>query len=163
MVPMLTPTSVPLFRRWFVACTAGELLGFGAAALWARLAYRLVGDTTFLSPSANGAPSSEPALPIVLAGSVVFGALAGAAFGFAQWLVLRRHAADARRWITANAVGWALGLPWAFLAGDLADVRQSVSIAVAIGVLAGMLMGASVALATGHALVHMRTRVVDGR
>ena len=212
-----TPVPRVSLRQWVVACSAGELLGFGAAALWAFAAFRLsgmdpvspgarvgvlalmvlagvmegavlgalqwsalrrgfrrlrarswIGATvavaalgwflgmlpSTLMPPAPVAPEPawEPPLVVVLAAAAVFGAIAGAAFGLAQWLVLRRHAYDARRWIFANALGWATGLPWSFLAGTLGDLSESVPRAVVLGALAGTLMGASVALVTGHAL-----------
>jgi hypothetical protein len=208
------------FGRWFVACTAGELLGFGAAALWAWLAFLLVGadpmawsgriatlglmvcagvvegavlglfqwsalrttfpklrarswltatiavaalgwllgmlPSTLMGSASSGEAYAEPALAVILAGAAVFGALAGAAFGLAQWLVLRRHAHDARRWIWANSLGWALGLPWSYLAGSTISVSDSLLVAIIVGSIAGALMGASVALVTGRALARIR-------
>lgn len=204
-------------RKWLAACTAGELLGFGAAALFAWLAFRLFGaepvalharigvlvlmvlagvvegtvlgsfqfwvlrsrfpalaarswigataavaalgwflgmlPPTFIVHDAEQAQLAEPPLWLVLVAAAVFGALAGAAFGFAQWLVLRHHARDATRWIWANALGWALGLPFSYLAGDTADISKSFPLAVLIGTLAGALMGACVAFVTGRALL----------
>lgn len=208
------------FREWLIACTAGELLGFGAAAVWAFIAFRIFGadpvswaarvgvlalmvlagvfegtvlglfqwmalrrtfatlegrawigatiavaalgwfagmlPSTFATPHDTGAGSNwEPPLALILAGAAVFGAIAGAVFGFAQWIVLRHHALNARKWITANALGWAVGLPWSYLAGSIGDVTRSVPWTIGIGIVAGALMGASVALATGRALVGM--------
>ena len=49
--------------------------------------------STLMQPTAAGSNSVwEPPVPVFLAVAAVFGAVAGAAFGFAQWLVLRRHA-----------------------------------------------------------------------
>lgn len=204
------------FAKWLAACTAGELLGFGAAALWAWLALELFGTdpvswsaraavlalmviagvvegavlgglqwavlrrkfpslrarswlgatilvaalgwflgmlpSTLMAPGPSGGVSIEPPWLLVLVGAAVFGAIAGTAFGWAQWLVLRRHARDARRWISANALGWALGLPWTYVAGSTADLSASVSFAILASTIAGALMGASVAVATGRAL-----------
>jgi len=215
------PAAAP--RRWISACTAGELLGFGAAALWAWLAFALFGadpsswsarlgvlglmllagvceglvlgllqwlvlrawfptlragswllatagvaalgwllgmlPSTLSAPAASSAPLAEPPLLLVLLLASLFGAAAGALFGLAQWLVLRRHAYDARRWISANAAGWALGLPWSYLAGSSADVSQSLPLALLWGIAAGALMGMSVALFTGRALGRIAPRI----
>jgi uncharacterized integral membrane protein len=204
-------------RSWIAACTAGEILGFGAAALWAFLALTLFGmdpvspgaragflglmvvaglfeglvlgslqwlvlrrrfrrlralhwtgataamaalgwflgmlPQALREPAAAGAGAAwEPPAVLILAGAAGFGAVIGAAFGLAQWLVLRRHARGAARWIPANALGWAMGLPWAFVAGNLGDLTASVPLAVALSALAGLLMGLSVAVVTGLAL-----------
>lgn len=210
----------PLYGSWIVACTAGEMLGFGAAALWAWLALRLFGTdpvslearagvlalmvlagvcegavlavlqwsvlrrlfptlplppwigatvfvaalgwfvgmlpSTLAAASATSSDGVEPSMLLMLLGAAMFGAVAGCAFGFAQWLVLRRHTRRAASWIWANALGWALGLPWSYVAGSAASVSESVPISVLIGALAGALMGASVALVTAQALRHMR-------
>lgn len=217
-----TPSPAPGLQGWIRACTVGELLGFGAAALWAWVAFSLFGadpigagarvgvlalmllagvceglvlgllqwlvlrtwfptlparswllatagvaalgwllgmlPSTLSAPAAPGVPAPEPHLVIVLVLASLFGAAAGALFGLAQWLVLRRHAYDARRWISANAIGWALGLPWSYLAGSSADVSGSLPLALLWGVAAGALMGMSVALFTGRALGRIAPR-----
>jgi hypothetical protein len=218
--PQPAPPAQPELPRWIGACAAGELLGFGAAALWAWLAVSIFGSdpislrarlgvlalmvlagvcegcvlgllqgsalrawfpglraqrwvlataavaalgwllgmlpSTLITGSGGASASLEPPLPWVLAGSALFGAAAGAVFGFAQWLVLRRHAYDARRWISANALGWGIGLPWSYLAGSLADVSRSLAFALLCALIAGTLMGLSVALLTGRALARIQ-------
>ena len=42
-------------------------------------------------------------------GSGLDGAVIGASLGVAQWLVLRRHVAQAGWWVLANILAWALG------------------------------------------------------
>ena len=42
-------------------------------------------------------------------GSGLDGAMIGASLGIAQWLVLRRHVAQAGWWVLANILAWALG------------------------------------------------------
>jgi hypothetical protein len=106
-----------------------------------------------------GAAVWEPAMSLVLSGAALFGGIAGAAFGWAQWRVLRFHADQAYLWIYANAIGWAIGLPWSYLAGGLADVSSSVARMLLVGATAGALMGLSVAVPTGLALRRMPPRV----
>jgi hypothetical protein len=210
------------FATWLIACSAGEFVGFGAAALWAFVAFASFGvdpptiegrlgvlalmvlaglcegavlgylqwaalrraylslrpfdwmratmivaaagwflgmlPSTFLSASGDtdvAAAASEPAMSFVLSGAALFGGIAGAAFGWAQWRVLRLHANQAYLWIYANAIGWTIGLPWSYLAGSLADVSSSVARMVVVGAIAGALMGLSVAVPTGLALRRM--------
>ena len=72
--------------------------------------------------------------------------LLGAIFGLFQWIALRRHSARAARWIGANALGWALALPWSYVAGASAHERGAAS---ALSVAAGVAMGLTLALVTG--------------
>ena len=69
---------------------------------------------------------------VVLAFAVALGAGAGALFGLAQGWVLRGHAPRWRLWIAANAVGWAVGLPFTYLAGGL-DLQSPVLVGLAGG------------------------------
>lgn len=59
-------------------------------------------------------PGAMPPLWVVgivmIASGLVFGGILGAA----QAVVLRRHARGAGRWIAANAVGWMIGLMFAY-------------------------------------------------
>jgi hypothetical protein len=140
-------------RRWFDTLPArGWIAATGTVAALGWLLGML--PSTLIGGPSEGA-AVEPPLSLVLLGAALFGGLAGALFGWAQWLVLRAHARPARRWIVANAAGWALGLPWSYLAGSLADVSASLAWAVSCGVLAGALMGLSVALATAYALARL--------
>lgn len=140
-------------RRWFATLPARSWIAATVAV--AGLGWLLGMLPSTLIGGSGEAAALEPPLSVVLLGAVLFGGLAGALFGWAQWLVLRAHARPARRWIAANAAGWALGLPWSYLAGSLADVSRSPAWAVGCGVLAGALMGLSVALATAYALARL--------
>ena len=119
--------------------------------------------STFLTGPSDTNPGGtawEPPVAVVLSGAAVFGGIAGAAFGWAQWRVLRLHADHAYLWIWTNAIGSAIGLPWElYLAGSLADVSRSVASMVVVGAIAGALMGLSVAVPTGLALRRMPPRL----
>lgn len=118
--------------------------------------------STFLTGPSDpnlGGTAWEPPVAVVLSGAAVFGGIAGAAFGWAQWRVLRLHADRAYLWIWTNAIGWAMGLPWSYLAGSLADVSRSVASMIVVGAIAGALMGLSVAVPTGLALRRMPPRL----
>jgi hypothetical protein len=90
----------------------------------------------------------SPVLTVSLA--VVLGLALLATIGFAQWLVLRHHLARSRTWVPANAVAWLLGLGVLMgIAMPLWSEGQSTVLVVAIGVLGGLAMAATVAVVTG--------------
>jgi hypothetical protein len=49
----------------------------------------------------------------------MLGFVAGPILGLAQWTVLRRFVARAGRWLFANAIAWAVGMPVIFAGMDL--------------------------------------------
>jgi hypothetical protein len=51
---------------------------------------------------------------------VALGLIAGPILGAAQWAVLRGFVARASRWLWANALAWAVGMPMIFAGMDLA-------------------------------------------
>jgi hypothetical protein len=196
------------YRRWILACTAGELVGIGiatAAALaintligepqslgsqlltlatfaavgavegtalagfqWRVLRTRLprlratewigvtvvlavVGWIVGMTPSLfmNHEPTAaqeEPDLVLVLLMAAMAGAGAGVCFGAAQWLILRRHAESAARWIWIHVPAWALAMAAIFLGASLPTIEWSAwSIALTGatgGLLGGILLGA---------------------
>lgn len=198
---------VTFYRRWVAACTAGELVGIGAATLaalatsalvgepqtlggrllllavfaavgaveggalaafqWHVLRSRLprlrqgewvgvtvalavagwiVGMTPSLFMAQDAAPGREPALALILLMAAAAGAGAGLAFGGAQWLVLRRYAAHAGRWIWIHVPAWALAMAAIFLGASLPTLDWPMwAIAVsgaAGGIAGGLLLGA---------------------
>jgi hypothetical protein len=105
----------------------------------------------FVGDATAEAPVVEPPLALVLFFAAIFGAAAGALFGLAQGIVLRRHAKRALPvWVAGNAAGWGIGLPFTYLAGSL-DLA-SAGAAAAVGGASGLAMGLAVAAATGIAL-----------
>jgi hypothetical protein len=95
-------------RTWVLATAAGAacawLLGMVPSTV---LALRL--------HDAAASPAAEPGALIQYALAAALGLVAGPVLGFAQWTVLRRHAAGATRWLWANAAAWAIGMPLIFL------------------------------------------------
>lgn len=61
----------------------------------------------------------ERSLGVVLLMAAMAGAGAGLCFGAAQWLVLRRHAERASRWIWIHVPAWALAMSAIFLGASL--------------------------------------------
>jgi hypothetical protein len=84
------------------------------------------------------------------------GLLFGAAFGVAQGPLLR--GLDERavvRWSVANALGWAVGLVWLFVAASIPDDGWPTGLIIVLAAAAGALAGLSVGAITGAALVRM--------
>ncbi|TQM32514.1 uncharacterized protein DUF385 [Nocardia bhagyanarayanae] len=100
----------------------------------------------------NGLAGWPPLLvvPAIAAGAAVM----VSAMGTAQWLVLRRHLTDAGGWIAATAVAWLAGLTvLTAVTTPLWQPGQPAALTVAIGVLGGLAMAATMAAFTGTFLV----------
>ena len=74
------------------------------------------------------------------------GLVVGPILGSAQWVVLKRHVPRAFRWLGANALAWAVGMPLIFLgmdfvpwAGPVAGIVLSIYLVCG---LAGVAVGA---------------------
>ena len=93
---------------------------------------------------------------LVVGAAAVAGTLLLASIGFAQWLELRRHLARSGWWILGSAAAWCVGLGVFFaVATPLWQPGQPLPLIVAIGVLAGILMAASMAAVSGLVLVRL--------
>lgn len=134
-----------LFGRWLLACTAGELLGIGAAA-----------GVALTVAAALGEPGSLGGRLLVLLAMVLAGVLEGTLVGGFQWRVLRRRFPHvrARAWVGATvavaALGWFVGmLPPTFFMGPEAGARpasepglaQVAVLAAGFGLVAGAAFG----------------------
>jgi hypothetical protein len=73
--------------------------------------------------------------------------------GTAQAIVLRGIVARPQRWIAANAIGWLLGLAWTFALPAMVPETAPIIVWATTFVIAGLLMGLTVGLVTGHTLV----------
>jgi hypothetical protein len=137
--------AVPTLRaRAFASATA-------AAAVLAYaigLAPSTLGDRMRDVPSALAVPAAA------LGGLVLL-----ASIGTAQWLVLRRAGHDVPWWIAATAAGWLAGLT-VFMAvvTPLWQPGQPALLTIAIGILGGVLMAATVAATTGFAALRLANR-----
>jgi len=207
--------SCPLYWRWVLVCTAGELVGFGGIPVVAG--YVSLSLTATLAPDARAAiiyfvslvgGLGEGAvlawfqllvlrgyLPRLNAGRWIRSTSVAAAFawmmgmlaptlddlvgistttqviiwmpasvlillsiGTAQSWVLADVAYNSSSWIVANALGWLLGLIWTFVLPALLPEDAPLSIWVSTFLIAGILMGLTVGLVTGHALISLRLR-----
>lgn len=77
------------------------------------------------SVGAASSPATEPSATVQIALGAALGAMTGPILGLAQWTVLRQHVDRASRWLGANAVAWAVGMPLIFVGMDLAPWGRS--------------------------------------
>jgi hypothetical protein len=69
---------------------------------------------TIMALAGEQDPAAMPAEPGLVARAglaVTLGGVAGPILGAVQWVVLRRHVRCATRWLWANALAWAVGMP----------------------------------------------------
>lgn len=95
-------------RTWVLATAAGAALAWILGMI----------PSTFMAlrpEAAAQSPVTEPGALVQYALAAALGLVAGPVLGVAQWTVLRRHVAHAMRWLLANAIAWAVGMPLIFL------------------------------------------------
>jgi hypothetical protein len=123
---------------WVWATIIGAVLAWGAGSIPMILASS--------SPESAAAAAPEPPQSLMLAMASGIGLVAGAVLSAAQAVVLRKHVTRAWRWLPANAVAWAVGMPLIFGAIDLAQLvgKPWASVLVLAGAIAlvGALVGA---------------------
>lgn len=147
-----------------VGAVEGACLGAGQ---WRVLRRRVpaVGASAWIAATASGGalawmlgmavgprlepPGSSAALAVLMIGS---GLVLGGVLGGAQALALRARPRLARRWVPASAVGWALGLLFAYAGVAVLPGDGLGPAAIAVLALAGAAMAVLPALATGLAL-----------
>jgi hypothetical protein len=116
----------------------------GATVVGAVAAWTLGLPSLLLGDASGGQPPVSDAAQIALA--VPLGFVAGPILAVPQWVVLRRSLEGAGRWVLANAVAWAAGMPVIFLvAGGLPAGTPPALVVVAVVVvcgLAGVIVGA---------------------
>ena len=124
-------------RRWIVGTAVAASVAWFVGMLPSTFY-----DTWSTWPVALAVGLGIP-LAVVLLGSI----------GTAQWFELRRHVPRAGWWIAASALAWAVGLTaLGVVAFPLWQPGQGTALVVAIGLLGGLAMAASMALTTGLAL-----------
>ena len=130
------------------------------ATLWGALTAYVLGwlPSTVMSVVAveqGGPPVAEPPQWLVLVGAAGLGLVAGAVLAWAQALVLRHHVTRAWRWVPANMLAWAVGMPIVFLGMDLAFRAEGAAPRAAVLVATLALTGAVVGVTNGSFLVRM--------
>ncbi len=125
-------------RSWILVTVAVAGLGWAAASAPAAFA----GD-------ARPGEAGSPPLALVLALATVLGAGMGALLGAAQALVLRGRVRHPRRWIAANALGWAPAMAVIFAGATSPAADWAPAAAVMLGTGTGIAAGAVLGLVTG--------------
>ena len=123
--------------RWVGATVAVAVIGWIAGMIPPLF---FAGETTI---------QPEPALPAILLLAAAAGAGAGLCFGAAQWVVLRRYAQHAGRWVWIHMPAWAVAMSAIFLGASLPGIDSPPWFIVASGVLGGVLGGVSLGVITG--------------
>jgi hypothetical protein len=101
-------------RRWsWLLATA-----IGAGLAWTLGMIPSTAMALTSSPSIS-ASSGEPTVVVKAFLAAGLGLIAGPILGLAQWAVLRRYVQRAGRWLWANALAWAVGMPLIFLGMDV--------------------------------------------
>lgn len=132
-----------VLRREFLGFSRGAWVA--ATSLGAGVAWLLGMLPSTLYP---GWTHWSPALTVPVA--VVLGVALLASVGFAQWMVLRHHLARSRTWVPVSMVAWLAGLGVLMaVVTPLWRPGQSPVLVVAVGVLGGLAMAATVAVVTG--------------
>jgi uncharacterized integral membrane protein len=90
--------------------------------------------------------------------SVASGLVLGAVFGLFQWFVLKKYVHKAYKWITANALGWGLGLGWIYLFASFPNENTSLIFNILTGISGGLLAGLSVGAVTGAFLLRLEEK-----
>lgn len=128
----------PVKARWVLATVIGAVIAWLLGMIPSTLGS--------LQESPMEPPPQEPSQIIVLLLAAVIGVGGGLILSLAQWRVLRREGPGALWWLPANALAWAIGMPWIFwLVGVTVGEHQTASAYVlfvaGLGV-AGALVGA---------------------
>lgn len=149
-----------VLRRLYAQLRPGPWIGMtaaGAATAW------LIGMIPGIAIPASGAAPEIPEAPgaamIVMMG-IIMGLSLGALLGAFQWRALRKHSAEAGRWIPANAAAWALGMPLIMLAATAPDENTPIRIILLLALAGGVAAGAVLGIVTGIFLHYMPAQVV---
>lgn len=136
-------------QRWLPDLSA---LRFVGATIAVAATGWLVGMSVPLMMSLTGTHAAEPAAKIaepsgilIAALAMGFGAIAGALFGAAQARALSSHVRSIRAWVVANVAGWALGLPFSYLAGSVGSEGMAWWQALGLSAAAAVCMGLCIA------------------
>lgn len=145
-------------RPWLPALKASR---WCLATLWGALAAYVLGwlPSTLFSLGSAGDPAptpvAEPPQWAVLLAAAGLGLAAGAVLAAAQALELRRHVPQAWRWVPANMLAWAVGMPLVFLGVDLAAREQPAWRAALLAVATLLATGAVVGVINGSFLARL--------
>jgi hypothetical protein len=144
--------------RWVgvtvLVALGGWALGMAPSALWL---WRLDDGAA----DATGAAAGPPAWLMPVVGAAP-GLLLGALVGAAQAAVLRGHVTHPRRWVTANALGWAAAMAVIMTGASLPSGPWPPVELLALGAVTGIVAGLAIGAVTGLFLPHLGRRADHG-
>ena len=142
---VLHPWLPDLRRRRWVGVTVAVAVGGWLLGMLPPTLASVAGTGAADSGSAAQGP---PAWVMPLAG-LAAGLFAGAVFGAAQAWTLRGLVARPRRWVSANALGWALALAVIFTGASVPGGGWPLWALLTVGALTGVVAGLAIGAVTG--------------
>lgn len=112
------------------------------------------------SPEPAASAPTEPGMVVQYGLAVALGLVAGPILGLAQWTVLRGLVAHAGRWLWANALAWAVGMPLIFAGMDV--VPWTLHPAVVVLVMYAVCGTTGLVVGAIHGLVLVRLLRISG-
>lgn len=146
---LVEATVVGLAQWWAMSPWATKVTRFAwwkATAIGAVLAYCLgyLPSTLMNAAETPATPVVEPPTWQIIILAAGLGAIAALALSFMQQLELKKHYDKARKWIGANAIAWAVGMPIIFTGIDFSQKASHVAIAILIMAVILLISGAVV-------------------
>jgi hypothetical protein len=132
----------------------------GATILGAVIAWLLGSVPRIIFAGTPQVPSETPAYDppawIMALGGLVMGLVLGLLLGWTQYLALRNVADKRNLWIWANALGWAGGMFFIFLAAGSVEADTPLWFTISLAGLSGITAGLFVGWVTGLFLLKMK-------
>lgn len=132
----MSPWTKPITRvAWWKATAVGAVIAY-------MLGY--LPSTLMSAEQATSTPVAEPPLWQIIILAAGLGAIAALALSFMQQLELKKHYDKARKWIGANAIAWAVGMPLIFIGIDFSQRVNHIALAILIMAVTLLISGAVV-------------------
>ena len=136
------------------AWVRASAMGAGAAWLMGMVPSTVISLAMLGAPAAApGASPAEPGPWLTLLLAAGLGLATGPILGAAQWRVLRHVAPRAGRWLWANALAWAVGMPIVFAGMDRVPWQGPAPARVAALYLVCLVAGLAVGAVHGRVLL----------
>lgn len=134
-------------REWMKATIWGAVIAWGLGMI----------PSTFFSlqeTTSNAPPMTMDDTTKYLMAAMM-GLALGVVLGIPQWMVLRRYVKQAGRWIGANAIAWAFGMPIIFWGAGAVPAQAGGGLMMLMIAMTLLVAGAVVGVVHGYVLVHL--------